>query len=150
MTDNEIIKALGRCLYQRDVSCDNSPNYIMKNALDLINRKMAEIEKLNFVRTRDAQRYDKKIAYQVHANRVLHDLHHKAIMEVKELEDKLKTAKAEAIKEFAERLNKEAEEIGIDREGDFVYSNDNIYDTVADWCKDAIDNLVNEMVGDSK
>ena len=56
--------------------------------------------------------------------------------------------KAEAYKEFAERLHKEAEEVGIDPEGDFIYSNDKIYDTVADWCKDASDNLLKELVGE--
>ena len=52
MTDNEIIKALGSCPYQRDCvscdidSCNNSPNYIMKCTRDLINRQKAEIERL--------------------------------------------------------------------------------------------------------
>lgn len=53
MTDNDIIKALGSCPYQRDCvscdieSCNNSPNHIMKCARDLINRQNAEIDNLN-------------------------------------------------------------------------------------------------------
>ena len=52
MTDNEIINALECCPYQRDCvscdvnACDNSPNHIMKCALDLINRQKAEIDRL--------------------------------------------------------------------------------------------------------
>lgn len=41
--------------------------------------------------------------------------------------------RTEAYKEFAERFNKEAEKVEIDREGDFVETNDKIYDTVANW-----------------
>ena len=62
----------------------------------------------------------------------------------------LKMQKSKAIKEFIERLNGEAEKVGIDREGDFVCTNDKIYDTVADWCKETSDNIVKEMVGDTK
>jgi hypothetical protein len=67
-------------------------------------------------------------------------------------EMKVEEAKAEAYKEFAEKLNKEAENVGIDREGNFIYSDsDNtpfeIYDTVAEWCKDVTDNLLKELVG---
>ncbi|MBQ2810996.1 MAG: hypothetical protein IJF12_02380 [Alphaproteobacteria bacterium] len=110
-------------------------NYLVK-CLELvfcyINRLQAENERLNFVRTRDAQRYKEKISDQAHTNCTLIDLHSNAIKEVKELEGKLKTAnaeieelnqkyywkhkeymnyrkkhsllKAEAYKEFAERL----------------------------------------------
>ena len=111
MTDNEIVKAL-ECCCGIEHDCDKCPyeendecgelNSILKDALDLINRLQAENERLNFVRTRDAQRYDQKISDQAHTNCILIDLHSKAIKEVKELEEKLKTAKAEAYKEFAE------------------------------------------------
>lgn len=57
--------------------------------------------------------------------------------------------KAEAYKEFAERFNKEAEKVEIDREGDFVETENKIYDTVANWCKATSDNLLKEMVGDN-
>jgi hypothetical protein len=57
-------------------------------------------------------------------------------------------AKAEAYKEFADRLNKEAEKVDIDREGDFVSTDDKLYDTVADWCKVTSNNLLKELVGE--
>lgn len=59
-------------------------------------------------------------------------------------------AKAEAVKEFAERLNEASEDTWIDREGDFIYSDSEkstheIYDTLAEWCKDVTDNLIKEL-----
>lgn len=57
-------------------------------------------------------------------------------------------AKAEAVKEFAERLKKEAENVGIDREGDFIFSDSGtfeFYSTVAEWCKEVTDILVKEL-----
>ena len=74
---------------------------------------------------------------------------------VKYLNEQVSSAKAEAIKEFAERLEKEAENVGIDREGDFLYSDsDNtafeIYNTVAEWCKEVAKNILKEMVGDTE
>ena len=59
MTDNEIVKALECCPYQRDCvscdldSCNNNPNYIMKCARDLINRQKAEIESLQKIVNND-------------------------------------------------------------------------------------------------
>jgi hypothetical protein len=64
------------------------------------------------------------------------------------LEEEANKAKAGAIKGFAKRLNKEAEKVCIDREGDFVEADGEIYDTVADWCKKTSDNIVKEMVGE--
>lgn len=52
------------------------------------------------------------------------------------------------IEKFAKRLNKEAEKVCIDREGDFVEADGEIYDTVADWCKKTSDNIVKEMTGE--
>jgi hypothetical protein len=42
-------------------------------------------------------------------------------------------------------LQKEAENVDIDREGDFVFANDKLYYTVADWCKDMIEKFSEEM-----
>lgn len=57
MTDNEIIKALECCSHRNeDLPCDGCPAYniaqmcmedLMSDALDLINRQKAEIERLN-------------------------------------------------------------------------------------------------------
>lgn len=54
------------------------------------------------------------------------------------------------IEKYAWRLNEEAEKVYIDREGDFVEADGEIYDTVADWCKKTSDNLLEEMVGDNE
>ena len=105
MTDNEIIKALEEISHNENLKQYSGIPKTAEYALNLINRQEAEIERLNFVRTRDAQRYEQKISDQAHTNCVLYDLHHNAIKEVKELEEKLKTAKAEAYKEFAERVH---------------------------------------------
>lgn len=159
LTDSDIVKALKWCEQFTDnlvwANVDTKKRTLglqamqtCKSALDLINRLQAENERLNFVRTRDAQRYEEKISNQAHTNCVLIDLHSATIKEVKELEEKLKTAKAEAYKEFAERLNEEAEKVEIDQEGDFVEADFKIYDTVANWCKATSDNLLKELVGE--
>ncbi len=105
MTDNEIIKALETCCgdngcfgcpYTKDYSCRLLRNPI-KDALDLINRQKAEIERLNYENLQ-------------------------TIASIKHL-------KAEAIKEFAERLKKETKGL--------IGAN-------------FIDNLVKEMVGDGE
>ena len=65
-------------------------------------------------------------------------------------------AKAEAAKKFAERVNEAAENAWIDREGDFIFSDSEIstyeiFDTLAEWCKDVTDNLLKEFTeGDTK
>ena len=138
LTDNEIKKALELCLKNE---CDKCPFNLsevcqidlMKLLFDLINRLQAENERLKFVRTRDAQRYNEKISDQAHTNCILIDLHSNAIKEVKELEDRLKTAKAEAYEEFAERL-KENSIATFSFEG-FVLVEE-------------IDNLLKELVGE--
>ena len=76
----------------------------IKRVLDYIDGQEKEIERLNYARTRDAQRYEQKISDQAHTNCVLIDLHSNAIKEVKELEEKLKTAKAEAYRECIARV----------------------------------------------
>ncbi len=125
MTDNEIIKALECC--KRD-DCDNCPNdfgncyaNLAGFALDLINRKKAEIERLESAL--DAANYT--IGY----------------------------FKAEAIKEFAERLKEmdgynnhtfdDCASVLIPEE----YQKGRYEKTREIW--DTIDRLVKEMVGDN-
>lgn len=155
MTDNEIIKALECCISSSD--CKGCPSYIEKDddclgikwlsILDLINRQKAEIERLSILAKLGNMRAND---YRTMRDRAL-----KAEKEVErlkvELFDKTEQLNFIAIyklKEFAERLNKEAEKVAIDREGDFVETNDKIYDTVANWCKATSDNLLKEMVGE--
>ena len=80
MTDNEIIKALEHCDKETCKDCPNEYQYdckgkIMRNALDLINRQKAEVERLK---------------------------HRKTELQIRNQE--LQHEKSEAIKEFAEEL----------------------------------------------
>lgn len=125
MTDNEIIKALECCsnnvLYEQCVNCpyekylEKGHTCIIKatkNALDLINRQNAEIERLNntFILARDSG---------------------KSIIQLN-----IEKIKAEAVKEFAERLHGKAK---ARRVGDiFVYG----------ITLDDINETKKEMVGD--
>lgn len=131
MTDNEMIKALKHCL--TDLDCLKCPyvdhdgkercdEKLFNDLCDLINRQKAEIERLQS----DLSTWK--------------DIAHRETSYVS-------IVKAEAVKEFAERLNKEAENVCIDREGDFVETDDKIYDTVANWCRAISDKLSKEMVG---
>ena len=108
MTDNEIIKALelhsapqdacvNKCPYGRERYCGSK---MAKDALDLINRQRAEIEELK-----------SDVAMLKESNINLQDLYQNQKEKVSRAKQKvidafktLETAKAEANKEFAERL----------------------------------------------
>lgn len=115
MTDNEIIKALECCYGDNLMDCDSCPNKktcadisVVNSVLDLINSQKTEIERLKLLKP------------------TLHYWYEKC----NDLVDELKTAKSEAIREFAERLKgKKYWDIDID---DYVFVND-------------IDNVVKEM-----
>jgi hypothetical protein len=115
MNDNEIIKALECCICDEceDCPCDEEPACIEnlhQEAIDLINRQKAEIERLN-----------SPYEMQVEAS--------------KKLENSIK---AEAVKEFAERL-KENAVFGTSPILRIPYYHISV---------DGIDNLVKEMVGE--
>ena len=123
MTDNEIIKALECCTANN--RCDTCPrlgmnccmNLLIRNALDLINRQKAEIERLEKERASTAEYCLRK-----------------------ELKTELKTAQSEIIKEFAERL-KETITNAINT---YYNSNSGGYYLAEDVIED-IDDLVKEM-----
>ncbi len=161
LTDNEIKKALKQCQtsnLQKD--CEGCPyddevdclGYMFDDALDLINRLQAEkqILEIELKAMRGAansykaenEGLEEKLNRSQDRYFGISNLAHK-------YRNKVKTAKAEAYKECIERLNKEAEKVEIDREGDFLEADNKIYDTVADWCKETSDNLLNELVGDN-
>ena len=105
MTDAEIIKALefcGKCecndeKTQQECALINMSfcrNYLRKQAIDLINRQMAEIERLNGLLAEW-----KTEAYK--------------------LSDSIEEIKAESIKEFAERLKK-AKQYSLERHENIV------------------------------
>ena len=133
MTDNEIIKALNVCKNNSlDPPCAKCPfvgeryclEVLHKSTLDLINRQRAEIERLQGLAE---EMVDNNEAW---------------VRDNCELRNNLKTAKAEAIKEFAERL----------KEANFYEFIETYYDNAElnfefrnDLFKDFVDNLVKEM-----
>ena len=145
MTDNEIKRALGCCMHSKwsdkcsecfYAECDSEKGCVkelLEDALDLINRQQAKIEELTgnlkFVRgtverqKAEIERLQNECFCIANEREAIKDCINTAVEE----------AKAEAIKEFAERLKEEAV-------------------TKCDWdnCVDVedIDNLVKEMVGE--
>ena len=122
MTDNEIIKALECCKCD---DCDNCPNdfgncyaNLAGYALDLINRQKAEIERLVGVIDKTDAAYFQKV-------------------------DEVKRAKAEAVKEFAERLKDRKSVFYVDSPyGDY-------FDGISAVSIGEINALIKEMVGDN-
>ena len=122
MTDNEIINGLRYCLQDNEdcFKCplynkDLCPNSITKAKayLDLINRQKAEIERLsNFVSEERCYEIAREMIPQF-----------------------VRQARAEAIKEFAERLKKKSQKRVSDHYGERIFIQD-------------IENLVKEMTGD--
>lgn len=129
MTDKQIIKALECCVAKEnceEVSCEicsyekvyDCKEEILQNALDLINRQKTEIERLK-----------ERISY-------LEESIDCSRKEYNSLLQKLQHARAEAIKEFAERLK------SVQTQG---FWEENAYVSVDD-----IDNLVEEMTEEEK
>ena len=128
MTDNEIIKALECCIVSDDSCSDSCPLrhiegncfYILsKPILDLINRQKAEINFAKYINGKTVG---------------------KLLSDYEELQNLIQNAKAEAVKEFAERLKAHTRKMSSsDFSGEF-------------WDKAVlvsdIDNLVKEMVGE--
>ena len=115
MTDKneEIIKTLECCKYCCCKQCDEEPDF--QEAINLINRQKAEIERIQKARLKQAQFLAEQKAQKY------------------ELINKLSRAKAEAYKEFAERLKEKKLQSTMDRR----------------ICTfEMIDNLLKEMVGE--
>lgn len=156
-TDENIIKALECCA---DCDCENCPRWseewyngscddLLPTALDLINRKNAEIDKLQEVNAdlneslRLAAEANKDLKAEIERLREYYKKYHDLMREIKELQDEVEhakdrlslfdeaitAAKAEAIKDFAERVI------------NLIYSADDI-NPITEW---QIDNLVEEM-----
>ena len=138
LTDEQIIKALeccnstaiGQCLkkcpyYNYAATCINT---MVNDALDLINRQKAEIEKLE----EDNNFHIRLEALLAEQRGGRDELIEQIDAQNNELRIRLKTTKAEAIKEFVERLKKEIAHIPA-------------WGSVAEK---KIDNLVKEMVGE--
>ena len=106
-TDEDIIDslryhashALARCCQCAYLECyENCTEMLAKDALDLIVRQKAEIEGLREKQVEDEQLLNLRVIESVNAVSEAHRKYERA------LEEHLKTERAEAIKEFAERL----------------------------------------------
>lgn len=138
--DNEIIKALECC--QVDESCKGCPSqrkfgkdaicpHLNELAVDLINRQKAETEALKD----DVEFLDKNNDELIRETERLQKAIKVQDIMIEQQDYKIKSAKAEARKEFAERLK---EKVGFPKDtilGKLVYS-------------DEIDNLLAEMEGE--
>lgn len=118
MTEAEIIKALECCIIgnhcrsdcpydSEDDSCVECTSMLAKDALDLIKRQQTDIEKLEKIERFATKTIEKQTAEIERLNGLLIE-NDKAFNKMTELYNKAfnrcKTAKSEAIKEFAERL----------------------------------------------
>ena len=123
MTDNQIIKALECCADEmgckkgcpcfdpkaKGSCCTISKIGIEKIALDLINRQQAEIERLQKVKEQIKKEKNKILDAQMFLAKICDNL-----------EKKLKTAKAEAIKEYTEKLEAKLYPLGMVDSGRYL------------------------------
>ena len=162
MTDNEIVKAVDMCRSSTsNANCGKCPYseheedciaFLCADAFDLINRTKAK-EKHYRQKVQNQRvtinslecKIDRQKAEIERLQGAVQEwvdgkcLSQKHLLMIGKLQNEIETAKAEAIKEFAERLKAEAD--GYDFCGDGI-----IYQMVD---TDDIDNLVKEMVGNS-
>ena len=163
MTANEIIKALEVCVGIHN-DCDNCPlleysqatdecmTEAMSNALDLINRQKAEIERLQnalfkqedtmqmIIKERDAEIESLKNDLAKEFTCFVGSPHK---VESCPFFDELENERAEAVKEFAERLKERREIVGYDRDLEL-----DIYGSHIRIDIDEFDNLVKETAGE--
>lgn len=139
MTDNDIIKALEHCLYKdhgqsKCTKCEyvtGCKTWLMRNALDLINRQRAEIERKGRILESYALQYGT----------------------VADKDVLLKRAKAEAVKEFAKKTEKMITEIY----NKHIFGNNDLEaeekDAIINFSNDVtyrFGNLAKEMVGEQR
>lgn len=146
LEDNEIIKALDCCQKEDCYGCsyfhkEECTNFLTKDAFDLINRQKAEIERLE---TRYEKLLKAKEQIEVETSQEVQSLHREiktqnnALLAYKEEFERyqsgayIKLAKAEAVKELLEKIEKQA-----------IPNEDDVY-----WVElDDIYNIVEEMAG---
>lgn len=105
MNDSEIIKALATSSGPNNLNCQPTTK-LCKEALDLINRQQAEIDRLNI---------DLK-AMRGAANSWKAEVQRICKKEFDNIEIDIETAKSEAVREFARNLKKEVDFINTTRE----------------------------------
>ena len=153
MTDNEIIKAWDICLHTNNrEDCEICPHSIYGihcianlriDTFNLLKRQQAEIEELQSEITLLKQsNANLQELYQCEKEKVAN-----AKQKVIDIAKALKTAKADAIKEFAERLKAEELEQTEVWNGDDEY--DIGYNSAINAVIEKLDRHVKEMVGDT-
>ena len=166
MTDNEIIKALNMAtnIDGLQICCidyENNPETktflsIKSDIVDLINRQQAEIKWWKDNCSKCGEKTTQTILYlqetlaekDAEIERLTINMNAFGLG-MKQEKERADTIKSEAIKEFAERLQEKADDIGIDEDG-FLFTISAEWKTwfrVGDWCEEIIDNIVKEMVG---
>jgi predicted HicB family RNase H-like nuclease len=151
MSDADIKKALELCAILDENNCKKCPcrevcnevdGELTKMVLDLINRKDAEIERLN----NELVSADEVIGFREaeieRLQEVTTNTVNSSIRFGLDKEQEIRKAKSEAYKEFAERLQQEIQESKY-RINDSPYAR--ACNQVADWCIEVSDNLVKEM-----
>jgi len=142
MTDNEIIEALECCKELKCSECPKKTNLfatdcdvqLCQEAIDLINRLKAEIERLQHILVSFMSEVEiLERNYGADTSNIP-----KIAVLGTERENIIKQTKSEAIKEFAERIKKELHFISYPLDMNFKTNEVN----------ELIDNLVKEMVGD--
>lgn len=120
-TDNEIIKALESWVLKFDGKATEL--LLLCNALDLINRQKAEIERLD------------RLVIEKHR-------------EINRLDDYIQYAKSEAVREFAERLKEDISWHKLEMFFNGLKGTPRTNEITYECVKEYIDNLVKEMVGE--
>ena len=138
MNDNDIIKALGYCFAVGDcehcIYADKPCQDLMGDALNLINRQKAEIERLK----KEIESLESIQEISPEAKHFVDTKADKVISLLNEVIKSQEQIKAEAIKEFAERLKRD-NTINNTEDGCLIYSID--YGCLME----DIDNFVEEM-----
>lgn len=158
MTDAEIIKALECHNICRISKCEECPLFptnecsaeLSGYAIDLVNRKNAKINQLEqnlkeaHIDIKEKQAEIERRKNNLFCKVVIDEETMRSIIneKVQEFELDIKSIKAEAIKEFAERLKDNINDIPR-----MEYGSGDLYYLIG---KDFVDNLVKEMVGDTE
>ena len=146
MTYNENIKALECCLDAECYKCplrkdNNCRTNLVRAIIDLFNRRQAEIERLHNILlsfTNEVHYWSNKKGYDTTELSLIPILN-----EAKSVREDIK---AEAFKEFAERLKEKLADKKYKYVTETNYSK--TVNAVIDACISTVDNLEQEMVGD--
>ncbi len=149
MTDAEIIKALECCAVHGLLKCEKCPKKnegvtcmyaLSKDALDLINRQKAQIEKLEKVEHFATETIHKQVAEIEKSEKEFNDKFNSLVASNVYLINRVDKARTEAIKEFAFDLTEEVKQIDMTKPHEDK-------DDIRIHVYDIIDSLVKEKEG---